>query len=531
MKQGICLFLGCLTALLPLAVHSESYDLIVRHGRVVDGTGNPAYFADVAVTNGRIAAIGRIVGDAKKEIDATGMIVAPGFIDVHTHADDVAEFPLAENFVRMGVTTIVVGNCGGSDENIGKLFHDIEAARVSLNVASLIGHGTVRGKVMGGSFMRPPTPDELAKMKAMVEQAMKDGAVGLSTGLIYLPGTFAKTEEIIELAKVASAYDGIYTSHMRDEGRSISSSLNELFRIAREAHIRAEISHIKLSGNASWGGTDKVLAAVETARKEGLDITQDQYAYDASSTGMSQLVPDTAREGGHKKFLERIADPKQKEEIITQMKSSLHENGRTNYAYAVIAEYKHDKSLNGLNIPEAAKAKRGSDSLADQMELVLDLESHGGAQGVFHGINEDDLQKFMRHPNTMVASDSGIREFGKGVPHPRGYGNNARVLARYVRELHVLGLEDAIRRMSTLPAQTFRLKERGELREGNWADVVVFDPATVQDNATYNDPHHYATGIQYVLVNGVEVIKNGEHTGAKPGMALRHVPTTVQPIP
>jgi N-acyl-D-amino-acid deacylase len=213
------------------------------------------------------------------------------------------------------------------------------------------------------------------------------------------------------------------------------------------------------------------------------------------------------------------------------MKASLHENGMSNYAYAVIAEYKHDKSLNGLNIPEAAKAKRGSDSLADQMELILDLESHGGAQGVFHGINEDDLQKFMRHPNTMVASDSGIREFGKGVPHPRGYGNNARVLARYVRELHVLGLEDAIRRMSTLPAQTFRLKERGELREGNWADVVVFDPATVQDNATYSDPHHYATGIQYVLVNGVEVIKNGEHTGAKPGMALRHVPTTVQPIP
>lgn len=530
MKQYLCLFLGCLTALLPAAGHSETYDLIVRHGRIVDGTGNPAYFADLAVSKGKIVAIGRIAGDAKTEIDATGLIVAPGFIDVHTHADEIAEFPLAENFARMGVTTIVVGNCGGSAPDIAKLFRDIEATNVSLNVASLIGHNTVRGKVMGGSFMRPPTAEELAKMKAMVEQGMKDGAVGLSTGLIYLPGTFAKTEEIIELAKVASAYDGIYTSHMRDEGKAISDSLNELFRIAREAHIRAEISHIKLSGNASWGKTEKVLAAIENARKEGLDITQDQYAYTASSTGMSQLVPDTAREGGHKKFLERIADPKKKEEIIAQMKKSLKGNARTDYSYAVIAEYRHDTNLNGLNIPQAAKAKRGSDSLDDQIELILELESNGGAQGVFHGINEEDLQTFMRHPNTMYASDSGIREFGKGVPHPRGYGNNARVLARYVRELHVLKLEDAIRRMTTLPAETFRLKERGQLREGNWADVVVFNPATVQDNSTYNDPHHYATGIQYVLVNGVEVIKNGEHTGARPGMALRHVPI-VPPTP
>lgn len=530
MKQGICLLLVCLAALLPVAGHSETYDLIVRHGRVVDGTGNPAYFADVAVANGKIVAIGRIAGDAKMEIDATGLIVAPGFIDVHTHADDVAEFPLAENFVRMGVTTIVVGNCGGSKEDIGQLFRDIEASNVSLNVASLIGHNTVRGKVMGGSFMRPPTAEELAKMKAMVEQGMKDGAVGLSTGLIYLPGTFAKTEEIIELAKVASAYDGIYTSHMRDEGKAISDSLNELFRIAREAHIRAEISHIKLSGNSSWGRTDKVITAIENARKEGLDITQDQYAYDASSTGMSQLVPDTAREGGRTKFLERIADPKKKEEIISEMKTNLKGNGRTDYSYAVIAEYRRDTNLNGLNIPQAAKARRGSDSLDDQIEMILELESKGGAQGVFHGINEEDLQKFMTHPNTMYASDSGIREFGKGVPHPRGYGNNARVLGRYVRELHVLGLEDAIRRMTTLPAETFRLKDRGQLREGNWADVVVFNPATVQDNATYNDPHHYASGIQYVLVNGVEVIKNGEHTGAKPGMALRHVPT-VHPTP
>ena len=367
------------------------------------------------------------------------------------------------------------------------------------------------------------TDDELSKMKAMVEQGMKDGAVGLSTGLIYLPGTFAKTEEIVELAKVAGAYDGIYASHMRDEGRGIFKSLDELFRIAREGHLRAEISHLKLSGNSSWGQTDKVLAAIEAARAGGLDITQDQYAYTASSTGISQLVPDTAREGGHQKFLKRLADPEQKKNIIARMKANLAENGRTNYAYAVIAEYKRDRSLDGLNMVEAAKTVRHSDSLDDQIEMILDIESNHGASGVFHGMNEDDLQQFMRHPNTMIACDSGLREFGSGVPHPRGYGNNARVLARYVRELHILRLEDAIRRMTTLPAETFHLAGRGQLREGNWADIVIFDPATVQDKATYKDPHHYPIGINYVLVNGVTVVKDNHHTGAKPGMALRHI--------
>jgi N-acyl-D-amino-acid deacylase len=522
MKSGLPVLLQLIGLFLAPTLQAATYDLVVRHGRIVDGTGNPAFFADIAVTNGRIAAIGRINGEAKAEIDAKGLIVAPGFIDVHTHADEIVEMPLAENFVRMGVTTIVVGNCGASALDIGKLFRDIESTNVSVNVASLAGHNTIRGKVMGGAFMRPPTHEELDKMKALVEQAMKDGAVGLSTGLIYLPGTFAKTEEIIELAKVASAYDGIYASHMRDEGKDVFKSLDELFRIAREAHIRGEISHLKLSGNSSWGQTNQVLAAIEKARAEGLDITQDQYAYTASSTGMSQLVPEAAREGGHKKFLERINDPKQKEGMINTMKASLKSNGRNDYAYAVIAEYKHDAALQGMNIVEAAKTGRGSDSLDAQIETILEIESNGGASGVFHGINEEDLQAFMRQPNTMIACDSGLREFGKGVPHPRGYGNNARVLARYVRELHVLKLEDAIRKMTTLPAQTFQLKDRGQLREGNWADLVIFDPATVHDTATYKDPHHYPIGISHVIVNGVPVIKNSEPTGAQPGKALRH---------
>jgi N-acyl-D-amino-acid deacylase len=524
MKHCPALAFGALLALCPMILQAQAYDLIIRHGRVVDGSGNPAFFADVAVKDGRIAAIGRVSGQAKTEIEAHGLVVAPGFIDVHTHADDAAEMPRAENFVRMGVTTLVVGNCGGSTLDVAGLFSAIEKTNVAVNVATLVGHNTVREKAMGGNFDRPPTEAEMAKMKSLVEQAMKDGAVGLSTGLIYLPGAFAKTDEIVELAKVAAAYDGIYTSHMRHEDTRIYEALDEVFRVAREAHMRAEVSHVKLSGPSAWGQADRVLAYIEKARAEGLDVTQDQYAYTASSTGMSQLIPDSAREGGHQKFIERLADPAQKAKIIAEMKASLKGKGRNSFDYAVIASYKHDPSLDGLNIAEAAKAKRGSDSLDDQAEMVLDIQSHGGASGVFHGMSEDDLKTFMRHPNTMVACDSGLRKLGEGVPHPRGYGNNARVLARYVRELKVLRLEDAIRKMTSLPANTFHFKGRGELREGNWADVVVFDPEKIQDNSTYKDPHHYATGISYVLVNGVLVIKDGEHTCAKAGQALRHKP-------
>jgi N-acyl-D-amino-acid deacylase len=517
----LLLSLTCLVCSLNFA-RAETYDLIIRGGRIVDGTGNPAYFAEIGVKRGRIATIGRIAGQAKTEIDAKGLIVAPGFIDVHTHADEVAGQPGAENFLRMGVTTIVAGNCGGSALDVREAFREIERKKVSINFATLIGHNTVRHKAMGGDFDRPPTAEELEKMKSLVEQAMKDGAVGLSTGLIYLPGVFAKTDEIVELAKVASAYDGIYASHMRHEDSRIYEALDEVFRIAREAHIRAEVSHIKLAGERSWGQADKVLAYIEKARAEGLDITHHQYAYTASSTGISQLIPDEAFDGGREKFLERLADPAAKGKIVSGMKAMIRNRGREDYAYAVIASYRHDKSLNGLNIVEATKKVRNSESLDGQIEMILDIQKNGGASGVFHGMNEEDLQKFMRHPNTMVACDSGLRKLGEGVPHPRGYGNNARVLGHYVRELKTLRLEDAIRKMTSLPASAFRLERRGELRESNWADIVVFDPEKVSDPATYNDPHHYAVGIPYVLVNGVPVIKDNEHTGARPGMALRH---------
>src|SRR5258706_294239 len=422
--RALMLLFFCVAASTAVAAAEEAYDVIIRHGRIVDGSGNPAFFSDLGIRKGHIATIGRIVESAAKEIDATGLIVAPGFIDVHTHADEIAEMPRAENFARMGVTTVVVGNCGGSTLNVDNFFRDIEKTNVAINVATLIGHNTVRREAMGGSFKRKPTAEEMEKMKALVDRAMRDGAVGLSTGLIYLPGAFSETDEIVELAKVAGRYDGIYASHMRHEDNRIYDALDEVFRIAREARVRAEVSHIKLSGPSAWGQATRVLAYIEKARAEGLDITEDEYAYTASSTGISQLIPDSAFDGGRSKFLERISDRQIRADLVTQMKASLEPKGRKDFSYAVIAYYGHDKSLNGKNIPEAAKAVTGSDSLDAQVDTILEIEKHGGASGVFHGMSEIDLQTFLRFPNTMIACDSGLREFGEGGSHPPGYGHH-----------------------------------------------------------------------------------------------------------
>jgi len=422
----------------------------------------------------------------------------------------------------MGVTTLVLGNCGSSTPHVRAFFDRLESHGISANVATLIGHGTVRSRAMRGSFMRPPTEIELEEMKALVRRAMEEGAVGLSTGLIYTPGVFAKTEEIIELAKVAAEYGGIYATHQRSEAAEIFSSLDEIFRIAREAHIPAEISHIKLSGPANWAQATKVLDRIAEMRAEGLDITQDQYAYTASSTGISQLIPDSAKDGGREQMLARFGDPGAKAKIVDEMKRTLQKRKSSDYSYAVIASHKADPSLNGLNVVEAARKLRNADSIDDQIETILTIETNGGATAVFHGMSDDDLALFMQHPNTMFASDSGVRKFNVDVPHPRGYGNNARILGMYVREKKVLRLEDAVRKMSSLPAQTFHLRNRGEVREGNWADLVVFDPETVADRATYKDPHHYATGFQCVFVNGTLVVENDAHSGAMPGKTLPH---------
>ncbi|MFI5335159.1 MAG: amidohydrolase family protein [Opitutales bacterium] len=507
----------CLFLLSLLSARAQDFDLVVRHGLIIDGTGRPAYPGDVAVRDGRIAAIGQFTGAGRTEIDAAGRIIAPGFIDVHTHSEDIEDIPGAENFLRMGVTTIVTGNCGTSRLDVGAFFRELSHSPVAVNVATLIGHNTVRFQVMGGSFMRPPTEAEIQQMRRLVDQAMKDGAVGLSTGLIYLPGTFAKTEELIELAKVAAAHGGIYTSHMRYENYRIREALAEVIRIAREAHIPAEVSHIKLSGPNAWGQAADILAYLDQARADGISLTQDLYAYTASSTSLGTPIPAEAREGGPARFRQRLADPAAKARMVEEMKATLSRSQRTDFTYAVIASCKADPRLNGKTVPQAARLLRGADTLDDQVETILDIEARGGASAVFHGMSEPDLQKFLVHPLTMIASDSGPRKFGEDVPHPRGYGNNARILGRYVRELHLLTLEEAVRKMTSLPARTFHLPGRGELQPGFVADLVVFDPATVSDPSTYDDPHHYALGFSDVLVNGVPVIRTGVVTGARPG--------------
>ncbi|HET7538150.1 MAG TPA: D-aminoacylase [Candidatus Didemnitutus sp.] len=515
-----------LLPLLTLLARAQEFDLVIRHARLIDGTGAPAVAGDLAIRGEQIAAVGKFPGKGRTEIDAAGRVVAPGFIDVHTHSEDITELPLAENFLRMGVTTIITGNCGFSKVDIAEFFRDIETTKVAINIGTLIGQGAVHLQVIGGGFARPPTAAELDQMRALVDRAMQDGAVGLSTGLIYIPGAFTKTEELVALAKVAAARGGIYTSHMRHENAQIVEALEEVATVAREAHIPAEVSHIKLSSPAAWGRAQEIVAWLDRARASGLAITEDQYVYTAASTSIGSLIDSEFREGGNEKFRERLADPEMKARMITKMKDSIVQGQRGDYAYAVIANFDADPTLNGKNIREAAKILRGSDTLDDQIETILDIHARGGALGVFHGMNEDDLQVFLRQPLTMIASDGGLERFGQGVPHPRGYGNNARVLGRYVRELKLLTLEDAVRKMTTLPAQTFHLGNRGILKAGAVADVVIFDPATVGSTSTFTDPHHYAVGFSDVIVNGTPVIRDGALTGARPGKPVRLVPAS-----
>lgn len=504
---------------LPLA--AADYDLIIENARIVDGTGKPAFEGAVAVKEGRVVGVGTLSGSATEHLDAKGLVLAPGFIDVHTHSENLAKIPAAENFLRMGVTTIVTGNCGNSRTDLAAFFKEISEAGMTLNVASLIGHNAVREAGMGGRFIRPPKPAELEAMKALVAKAMDDGAVGLSTGLIYVPGSFAKTEEIVALAKVAASHRGIYVSHMRHENVRITEAIDELLAIAREAKIPAQVSHLKLTGPSAWGRAEAVLAKLDAARAEGLKITHDQYAYTASSTGLRQTIPDSAFEGKREDFIARLDDPAKKAAIAAAMKETLKRLGQKDYSYAVIAKFGADPTWNGKSIPEVAKGIRGSDTLDDQIETILEIERRGGAGAVYHGMNEEDLVFFLKHPATMIASDGGPRVLGEDVPHPRSYGNNARVLGRYVRELEVLPLEEAVRRMTSLPADTFGWADRGRIAPGAAADLVLFDPETVSDPSTFTDPHHYAVGFPEVIVNGKRVIREGALTGEKPGGPLR----------
>lgn len=500
---------------------SETFDLVIINARIVDGTGNPWFGGSIAIKDGRIAKVGRFeTAESKHVIDAGGQIVAPGFIDVHTHVEDVYGNPNAENFVRMGVTSLITGNCGGSELDVGEFLARLRSKPLTVNLATLIGHNTVRAKVMGLGD-GAPTPDEQSKMNALVDQAMRDGAVGLSTGLEYLPGMFAKTDEIVELARVAQKYGGVYATHMRNEGIDVKKSIAESLVVGEQARIPVEISHFKIADKNGWGTTSETLGMVRAARNKGMTVTVDQYAYTASSTSLDVRLPNWAVAGGRAEGKKRLADPTTRKKIVEDMKKNLKEKGFKDYSFAYVASYRPDPTFNGKNIREIAKLIRGKDSVIDQIEQIFTMYEQGGAGMVYRTMSEEDVTSIMREPFTMIASDSSVREFNIGNPHPRGYGNNARVLGRYVRELKLITLEDAIRKMSSLPAQTFGLRDRGMVREGFAADLVIFDDATITDMATFEQPHQYATGISTVLVNGQVVFANGKLTGAMPGQALR----------
>jgi N-acyl-D-amino-acid deacylase len=475
-------------AIAPVAAQA-TFDVLIRGGQLVDGLGTPGRTADVGIRGGTVAAIGSLADSpARTTVDARGQTVAPGFIDVHTHADEIASHPQAEHFVRMGVTTLVAGNCGGSAEDIAAALRTIEQTRIAVNFATLVGHNTVRRALMG-TERRPPTAAELSRMQALVDKAMKDGAVGFSTGLQYVPGTYAEQSEIVALAKTAAASGGLYATHMRNEGTDLEGAVKEALDVGEAASCPVEISHLKVDAPSRWGASARALELIDAARARGMRVNADVYLYDAASSTLGIRFPSWALEGGQEAINKRLDDDATWTRITEEMKKLIRERGIENYRFARIASYRADPSLNGLSIPDAARKILGADDLESQLELMRRMLRAGGASMVYQFMAEDDIGRILRHPMVSIASDSGLNVLGEGVPHPRGYGNTARALGRYVRERRVISLEEAVRKMTSLPADHFGFHNRGHLTVGAAADVVIFDPARVADRATYEQPH------------------------------------------
>jgi N-acyl-D-amino-acid deacylase len=530
-----------------------SYDLILRGGTIYDGSGETPYVGDVAINGDTITALGDL-GDAtaKAEIDVHGLAVAPGFVNMMSWANEsLIEDGRSQSDIRQGVTLEIMGegsSMGPLNDQMkaervrqqGDIRYDVEWTTlaeyleflerrgISPNVASFIGAATPRKYVIGYDD-REPTAEELEQMRALVREAMKDGALGVASSLIYPPGSFAKTDELIALSEVAAEYDGMYISHMRDEGAHMIAALEELLTIARAAEVRAEIYHIKSSGQSNWHLFDEAIAMVERARTEGLQITADVYTYPASATGLNATVPPWVQEGGFEASLERMRDPAIRERIAQEMRgeSGDWENmfrGVGSAENILLVGFKSDalKPLTGKTLAEIA-AMRGTSPEFTIMDLIVEDESRIGT--VYFSQSEDVVRKAVSLPwvsfNSDAASLAPEGVFLKSNPHPRAYGSFARVLAKYVRDENVISLEEAIRKLAALPAQNMRIDRRGEIKEGYFADVVVFDPDTIQDHATFVEPHQYATGMVHVFVNGAQVLKDGEHTGAMPGRVVR----------
>ncbi len=520
----------------------KTYDVLIKNGYVLDGSGNPGFVGDIAVIADTIAAIGDLKNSKGiLEIDATGLSVAPGFINMLSWANvSLIEDGRSQGDIRQGVTLEVMGeghSMGPLNEtmkkdmkesqqtitydvswtSLGEYLQFLEDKGVSTNIASFVGNGTLREYVMGYKN-RPPTEEELSQMQDLVKQAMEEGAVGLSTSLIYVPSGHAQTKEIIALAKIASEYDGMYVSHIRDEERKLLEAVQELITIAKAANIRSEIYHFKASGTENWHLLDSAIQMVNDARAQGLPITTDMYMYNASSTGLNVLLPSWAKEGGHKSTMELISQPKQRQKMMAEIDFHVPPEK----ILLVGFRNKDMRNLIGKTLADVAQERNKT-----ARETVVDLiyEDDSRIQVVYFSMSEDNIKKKLALPYMAICSDAGSYTnegvFLEQSTHPRAYGSFARLLGHFVREEKVIPLEEAIYRLTTLPATNLKLNKRGALKKGYFADIVMFNADSITDNATFEKPHQYATGMIHVLVNGTQVMADGEHTGAKPGRFVK----------
>jgi N-acyl-D-amino-acid deacylase len=529
-----------------------AYDVIIKSGRIYDGSGGPAYVADVAIEDDHIAAIGRLDADANSVIDASGLAVAPGFINMLSWATDtLVEDGRSQSDIRQGVTLEVMGegfSMGPLNEmmkrdlvesqgdikhavkwtTLGEYLEYLERKGVSSNVASFVGATTVRIYVIGYRD-RAPTYRELQKMRQLVAQAMQEGALGVSSALIYAPGVYAKTDELEALAEVAGKYEGMYISHLRSEGNDLLEAVDELITIARKANVAAEIYHLKAAGKANWPKLDAVIEKTEKARAEGLKITADMYTYTAGSTGLDAAMPPWVQAGGFRAWVARLKNPAIRRRVVREMStpSDKWENlyllaGSPENVLLVGFKNRNLRHLAGKTLAQVAEM-RGKSPEETAIDLVI--EDGSRVSTIYFLMSEENVKEQIKLPWVSFCSDAGSLAtegvFLKSSTHPRAYGNFARLLGKYVRDEHVIPLAEAIRRLTSLPAENLKLDRRGRLEKGYYADVVVFDPNTVCDNATYEKPHQYATGVVDVLVNGTQVLKDGEHTGATPGRVVR----------
>ena len=507
----------------PAAVQpADSFDLVIRGGMVLDGTGAAARRLDVGIRGDRIALVAASVptARAKRVLDATGRTVTPGFIDLHAHLEPLLQLPLMESALRQGVTLALGGPDGSSPLPLAPYLDSVRAAAPGINVAYLVGHNEVRRTVMGMEA-RAPRADELQRMRRLVAEAMGQGAFGLSTGLLYLPGTYSKVDEVIALAQVASDSGGIYTSHLRKEGIGLLDGVGEALEIGRQAHIPVMLTHHKAVGQQMWGKSTVTLAMVDSARKAGTDVMIDQYPYTATHTGIGVLVPSWAMAGGDAEFRARVARPLTKDSILAGIVDNIvNDRGGGDLARVQFSRVPFDKSLEGKTLKDWAVRRGLTPTPRHGADLVLEAMLKGGGNAIYHVLDEGDVRRIMASPYTMIASDGRLSQPGDGHPHPRAYGTFPRVLGEYVREQHVLTLPTAIHKMTQMPAQRLGLVDRGVLRAGAYADVVVFDAATVKDMSTFTEPHQYPRGIETVVVNGVVAVAASKPTGVRAGRVL-----------